>query len=466
MPPSDQVLTAAQMGAAEDALVAGGVSVDDLMQRAGRGAAEWVWRMAAGRPVTVLCGPGNNGGDGYVIAEVLRERGLAVTLIAPCEPATDTARRARAAWRGATRSEPVDVHGGVLVDCLFGSGLSRPLSTNHEALLAALASRHAHAIAIDLPSGVATDDGALLGSVPQFDLTLALGAWKPAHFLMPSMGLMGDTKLVGIGVAPVGGALSIFLRPRFEPPRRADHKYTRGLVGVVGGAMPGASVLASRAAMRGGAGYVKLLTTDPRPAGVPAALVIEKAPLAAALEDKRWSAVLVGPGLGRDEVARERLGEVLEAGLPSVLDADALHLLDDDLIEGVDASRVLLTPHEGELSRLCASFGVTKSGKLDQAKALAETTGFTVLAKGADTLLAAADGRTAFFPPAPTWLASAGTGDVLAGLAASRLGTGAAPFEAAGGAVWLHGEAARIAGPVFIADNLVDALSVAYARFL
>lgn len=466
MPPSDQVLTAAQMGAAEDALVAEGVSVDDLMQRAGRGAAEWVWRMAAGRPVTVLCGPGNNGGDGYVIAEVLRERGLAVTLVAPCEPATDAARRARAAWRGETRSEPADAHGGVLVDSLFGSGLSRPLSTGHEALLEALASRHAHAIAIDLPSGAATDDGALLGSVPAFDLTIALGAWKPAHFMMPAMGLMGELKLVDIGVQTVGDAAFVFPRPRFAPPTRADHKYTRGLVGVVGGAMPGAGALAARAVMRGGAGYVKLLTVDPRPAGVPAALVTENAPLPEALDDGRWSAVLVGPGLGRDQAARDRLGEVLEAGLPTVLDADALHLLDDDLIEGIGASRVLLTPHEGELSRLCASFGVTKSGKLDRAKALAETTGFTVLAKGADTVLAAADGRTAYFPPAPTWLASAGTGDVLAGLTAGRLGTGAAPFEAAGEAVWLHGEAARIAGPVLIADDLVDALSVAYARFL
>jgi len=466
MPLSDQVLTAAQMRAAEAALIAQGVSVDELMQRAGRSAAEWVWRMAAGRSVAVLCGPGNNGGDGYVIAEALRERGLAVTVVAPVEPATDAARNAHAEWRGRTQSEATTGLGGVLVDCLFGSGLSRALSPEHEALIAALASRHAHAIAIDLPSGVATDDGALLGAVPQFDLTLALGAWKPAHFLMPAMDRTGTVKLVDIGIAPVDGAASIFPRPCFAPPSRTDHKYTRGLVGVVAGAMPGASVLAAKAAMRGGAGYVKLLSDDTRPRNVPAALVVDGRSLPEALADERWSAMLVGPGLGRDEAALERLGEVLEAGLPIVLDADALRLIDDDLVEGVDASRVLLTPHEGELSRLCSSFGVTATGKLDRVKGLAALTGFTVLAKGADTVLAAADGRTAFFPPAPTWLASAGTGDVLAGLAASRLGTGADPFQAAGEAVWLHREAALIAGSMLIADDLVDALSVAYARFL
>jgi ADP-dependent NAD(P)H-hydrate dehydratase / NAD(P)H-hydrate epimerase len=149
-----------------------------------------------------------------------------------------------------------------------------------------------------------------------------------------------------------------------------------------------------------------------------------------------------------------------------VLDADALYLLDDDLLEGVDPSRLLLTPHEGELSRLGEAFGNTAEGKLDRAQSLAGTTGLTVLAKGPDTVLASADGRVAFFPPAPSWLASAGTGDVLAGLAASRLATGIGPFEAAGEAVRIHTEAARLAGPDFIADDLVRFLADAYAHFL
>jgi ADP-dependent NAD(P)H-hydrate dehydratase / NAD(P)H-hydrate epimerase len=257
---------------------------------------------------------------------------------------------------------------------------------------------------VDLPSGVASDDGALLGAVQRCDLTLALGAWKPAHFLMPAMDRLGETRLVEIGVDPLEHAAVVFPRPRFSPPARDAHKYTRGLVGVVAGEMPGAAILAATAAMRGGAGYVKLVSARSHPAA-PAALVVDQSDLATALDDRRWSALLVGPGLGRDEGARAILSAVLEAGVPTVLDADALYLLDDDLLEGVDPSRLLLTPHEGELSRLGEAFGNTAEGKLDRAQSLAGTTGLTVLAKGPDTVLASADGRVAFFPPAPSWLA-------------------------------------------------------------
>lgn len=461
----DQVLTAAQMRAAEDVLVAQGVSVDGLMQRAGRGAAEWVWRIAAGRPVTVLCGPGNNGGDGYVIAETLRQRGLSVTVIAPVDPTTPAARNARLGWSSEVATTPAEAHGGVFVDCLFGTGLTRPLSRDHEALLATLASRHAHTVAVDLPSGVATDDGALLGAVPRFDLTLALGAWKPAHFLMPALELIGTPRLVDIGVSPVAGSAMRCARPRLRAPSRGAHKYSRGLVGVVAGTMSGAAVLAAKAAMRGGAGYVKLLSAHSHPVA-PAALVVDGSPLETALADARWSSLLVGPGLGRTEGSRDRLAAVLEALVPSVLDADALHLLDHDLLEGRDASRLVLTPHEGELAKLCETFEVAGLSKADRALALAGLTGATVLAKGPDTVLATADGLLAFFPPAPPWLASAGTGDVLAGLVASRLATGASPFEAAGEAVWLHAEAASLAGPALTADDLANSISMAYARFV
>ncbi len=465
MPSADQVLTAEQMRAAEEALIAQGTSVEVLMQRAGRGAAEWVWRVAAGRAVTVLCGPGNNGGDGYVIAETLRARGLAVAVIAPVAPKTDAARHALSAWQGEVSATAKGAYGGVFVDCLFGSGITRALTGDHAKLLAELVALHALTVAVDLPSGVSTDDGALLGCVPCYDLTLALGAWKPAHFLMPALEILGETRLVEIGVEAADGAAVVFPRPHFVAPVRGAHKYTRGLVGVVGGAMPGAGLLSASAAMRGGAGYVKLLAEHSHPAA-PAALVVDGAPLSEVLADKRWSALLVGPGLGRDDGARERLGAVLEAGVPTVLDADALHLLDDDALEGVDAARLLLTPHEGELSRLCEVFGVTADGKVKRTRALAAITGLTVLAKGPDNVLAAADGRLAFFPPAPSWLASAGTGDVLAGLAASRLATGSDPFAAAGEAVWLHAEAARVAGVDLIADDLVRSLPDAYSRFL
>ncbi|WP_120715716.1 NAD(P)H-hydrate dehydratase [Tsuneonella amylolytica] len=462
---ADQVLTAAEMRAAENALVITGTSVVALMDRAGHGAAEWIRRVATGRSVTVLCGPGNNGGDGYVIARVLREAGLTVRVIAPSEPKTDAARDARNAWSGDVARGYDGAHGGVFVDCLFGSGLSRPLDANHEVLLAGLVATHDFAVAIDLPSGIAADDGTLLGEVPSFDLTLALGAWKPAHFRMPALGRLGETRLVDIGIVSVEGAARLVPRPRFTPPARDAHKYMRGLVGIVAGAMPGAAILSATAAMRGGAGYVKLLSAHSHPAA-PAALVVDGGELDSALADRRWSALLIGPGLGRGEDARRRLGAALGAGMPTVLDADALHLLDDDLLEGVDAARLLLTPHEGELAKLCETLGIAAGDKVAQARELAGRSGLTVLAKGPDTVIAAPDERLGYMPPAPTWLASAGTGDVLAGLAASRLATGSRPFEAAGEAAWLHAEAARAAGPNFIADDLVAALPAAYAHFL
>jgi hydroxyethylthiazole kinase-like uncharacterized protein yjeF len=457
----DQVLTAEQMRDAEQRLVDKGITIEELMQRAGRGAADWIWRVAMGRPVTVLCGPGNNGGDGYVIAHALRSRGLAVQVVAPSEPATQASRAARAVWGEDFTSEP---RGGVLVDCLFGSGLSRPLSDHHASLLAALASAHDHVVAVDLPSGVSTDDGALLGAAVRCDLTLALGAWKPAHFLMPAIEIMGQRRCIDIGIGPAPGAASVFQRPCISLPSRSSHKYSRGLVGIVVGEMPGAALLAAVAAMRSGAGYVKLLSQHPL-ASAPASLVVEEAPLSEALADARWSAMLVGPGLGRDDSARARLAATLERGLPTVLDADALHLLDDELLEGVDGSRLLVTPHDGELVALCNTFGIVANSKAARALSLAETTGLTVLAKGPDTLLATPVRRLAYFEPAPSWLSVAGTGDVLAGIAASRLATGRDPFSAAGEAVWLHGEAARIAGPALTADDLAHAVSSAYARF-
>lgn len=460
----DQVLSAEQMRSAEDARVTNGVSIAQLIERAGLSAADWIWRVASGRGATVLCGPGNNGADGYVLAEALQRRGLAVKVVAPMAPMGPDARNARAIWSGAVSESAHQDRGGVFVDCLFGTGLSRPLLAEHEALLNDLASRHDVTVAIDLPSGVSTDDGSLLGKIPKADLTLALGAWKPAHFRMPARERMGTVRLVDIGIGGVEGSASVFPRPRLETPGATDHKYTRGLVGVVGGAMPGAALLAAGAAQRSGAGYVKLIAHKGVP--LPASLVIDDRPIEQALSDARWSALLVGPGLGRDDTARSRLAAVIERGVPTVLDANALHLLDDDALEGADPSRILLTPHKGELATLCRAFGIEERDKCDRAKALATRTGLTVLAKGPDTLLAAGDGRLAYFAPATAWLATAGTGDVLAGIAASRLATRHDPFVAAGEAVWLHGEAAHLAGAAFTANDMICEISRAYERFL
>lgn len=460
-----QVLTVAQMREAEDALVETGISVDELMHRAGEGAAAWIWRMSAGRSVTVLCGPGNNGGDGYVIAESLRRRGSVVSVVSPFEAKQGAASRARQAWQGEVRKSGEGIHGDILVDCLFGYGLSRGLSEDLVSLLHGLARRHRRLVAVDVPSGVESDSGTLLSEVPRYDLTLALGAWKRAHCLMPSRAMMGQGELVDIGIEPVEGSAKLAGQPNFETPAADAHKYTRGLLAVVAGRMPGAAMLASKAAMRAGAGYVKLMSDHSHP-DAPASLVVEQTPLDEALADERISTVLLGPGLGRGEIARDKLLCVLEAGRPIVLDADALHLLDPASLEGVDPRQVAVTPHEGELAKLCESFEIDAESKMERAVALANATGMAVLAKGSDTLLASPGTPLVFFPATPSWLATAGTGDVLAGIIASRLAHHGEPLRAATEGALLHGEAARIAGPAFTADDLAEAISRAYAHFL
>lgn len=458
-----QVLTAEQMRAAEQALFDAGTSVTDLMEIAAGGAAEWIRRIAAGRSVTVLCGPGNNGGDGYVIARRLREAGNAVSVIAPLDPKTDAARDAKARWDG-----PVGTAGGatgdVFVDCLFGSGLTRPLVPEHALLLRDLAARHRIKVAEDVPSGIASDSGAVLNDrLPAFDVTLALGAWKFAHWSLPGRAPMGQRRLVPIGIGAVAGAAQLIARPQIAAPAADSHKYRRGLLAIVAGAMPGASLLAASAAQRAGAGYVKLLAPAADPRTSPE-VVTDTAPLGQALADPRIAAVLVGPGLGRDDAARARLGDALRLAPALVLDADALMLLTPTmLVRGVPT---LVTPHDGELETLCRVFGVIAESRRDRALALARSSGMVVLAKGPDTCIAAPDGRLALAPPAPSWLSVAGTGDVLAGIAASRMATGHDPFAAACEAVWLHGEAARRAGPAFTPSQLAERVSEALAAAL
>lgn len=462
-----QVLTAAQMRAAEQALFDAGTSVSALMETAAGGAAEWIRRVAAGRAVTVLCGPGNNGGDGYVIARRLREAGNAVTVIAPLDPKTDAARQARARWDG-----PVGTSGGsgggaageVFVDCLFGSGLARPLVPEHALLLRDLAARHRYKVAVDVPSGIATDSGAVLNErLPAFDLTLALGAWKFAHWSLPGRLHMGQMRLVPIGIAPVEGAAQLIGRPQIAAPAVDSHKYRRGLLGIVSGAMPGASLLAARAAQHGGAGYVKFLATEAEPR-TPPDVVTDTAPLGEALDDPRMAAVLVGPGLGRDDAARAALAASMQHARALVVDADALVLLAPTLLP--ERKPVLATPHDGELETLCRSFGIIAEGRRARALALARVSGMVVLAKGPDTCVAAPDGRLAIAPPAPSWLSVAGTGDCLAGIAASRMATGRDPFAAACEAVWLHSAAARLAGPAFTPSQLAEQVAEALAACL
>lgn len=446
------------MRAAEAALIDGGTPAQELMEVAGRALGEWARRLGAGRPVTVLCGPGNNGGDGYVAARHLMEHGVSVTVIAAREPMTPEARTARALFAGEVEAPGAFPHGAVLLDCLFGSGLARPLPDDLFCLLTGLAEHHTLRIAADLPSGIDADSGAVLNpGLPACDVTVALGAWKHAHFAMPAAPLMGALRLVDIGVQPVPGAARVLARPRIAPPGPDAHKYRRGLLAVVAGAMPGAALLSAEAAQRSGAGYVKLLAPS-RPEGVPPALVCDVTDLAA-LADPRIAAILVGPGLGRSGEAGARLDAALSADRPVVIDADALMLLRP---ESPGTAPRVLTPHEGEMAALEAGFGLSATGtRSARTLALAEAAAAVVLLKGPDSLIATPGGDVILSPRASAWLSVAGSGDVLAGIIASRLAVHGAPFLAAQEGLWLHGEAARRCGPAFSAGDLAAATGYA-----
>ncbi|WP_156397388.1 NAD(P)H-hydrate dehydratase, partial [Sphingomonas sp. Root1294] len=439
------ILTAAETRAAEAAVFATGVTVEQAMESAGAAVAEAAWRYAGRVPTLVLCGPGNNGGDGYVVARLLKARGLKVRVAASGEPKTAAARAMRGRWDGPVEALAEAAAAPLLIDALFGTGLARPLDPPIAGPLERLAEGARLRIAVDLPSGVGTDDGALLGPGIAYDMTVALAMLKPAHRLQPAAALMGRLVVGDIGIAGTS-RLAEIARPHLPAPGPTDHKYTRGHVVVAEGAMPGAALLSAMAAQRGGAGYVTLAG---RGRGGPAAIVWRDAPLADILADDRVGTALVGPGLGRDAAARALLDIALASGKRLVLDADALVLLAGT---GPLHGTPILTPHDGEFAKL---FGTLPGNRVDRARVAAERAQAVVVLKGPDTVVAAPDGRAAIAAPAPGWLASAGTGDVLAGLVAANRARGLDPFAAACAAVWLHGRAAELAGVGLIADDLI-----------
>jgi hydroxyethylthiazole kinase-like uncharacterized protein yjeF len=457
------ILTAAEMRAAEERVIAAGTLVETLMERAGMAAAEAVWRFAGPVPTLVLCGPGNNGGDGYVIARVLKARGAEVRIAALGKPASPAARGARELWDGPVEALDSAAPAVLLIDALFGTGLTRSLEEQAAAALARLAAGAAVRVAIDLPSGAATDDGCILSPVPDYHLTVTFGALKPSHLLQPAARHMGRVVVAEIGV-DAESRLHRISRPKIAAPGADGHKYTRGYVAVLAGEMPGAAALTAAAAARAGAGYVRLVSPAPV-AGLPSAVVQGGADAEAVLEDGRVGAVVVGPGLGRSNAARALLRRALDSGRPLVLDADALVLLAEEGMSPLHQAKAppILSPHTGEFERL---FGAGQGSKVELARRAAAQARAVLVLKGADSVIAAPDGRAEIAPPAPAWLASAGTGDVLAGIIAARRAAGMPAFEAACAGVWLHGEAARLAGPVLIADDLLAWLAPAVADCL
>ncbi len=451
------VLTAAEMWAAEQALFATGIPEYDVMVRAGRAVAEIVWRVGAKHDVLILCGPGNNGGDGYVIARRLREHGVPVRVAAFADPVTESARRARADWGGPVEDLMTAAPAHQLVDALFGTGLSRGLDGAVAGRLVELADAANHVYAVDLPSGIATDDGAILSPVPHYDLCLSLGAWKRAHMLRPAALCWDQMACLDIGMATPDATLYRLEKPQLSAPADDAHKYRRGLVAVVAGAMAGAAALSAQAAARGGAGYVRLIGAQAI-VEAPHAIVRASARDETALGDVRIAALLVGPGLGRSDVAAEKLQGALAAGHAMVLDADALWLMGEGDWPAL-SSPAILTPHEGEFARLFPD--LSSASLIDGTLTAAARMGAVVVRKGPVSVIAAPDGRAAIADSASSWLSTAGTGDVLAGLCASRLAVTDDPFAAACQAVWLHGEAARRAAPGFIADDLLQEIGSA-----
>ena len=445
-PADAPILTCKAMREAEAACAIQGTPLAELMDLAGTAIAETAWRMAAGAPILILCGPGNNGGDGYVAARVLAERGAAVRVAALAEPATKLAIAARARWDGPVevldrRTQPAPL----IIDALFGVGMSRPLAEDLALIL--LGFSNSRILAVDVPSGA--DGDGVAGWVPPLsaDVTLALGALKPAHVLLPTAATCGRVLLAPIGI-PVNAPMRTLPKRRPPEPDAKTHKFNRGMVLVFAGPMRGAAGLSAAAALRAGAGYVVLEGGAPPPF---AAIIAEsEAKFGERLNDPRVGAVVIGPGFPASDELLFDVEAALDSGKPLVLDAAAIDAALPRLAE--TPCRAILTPHEGEFAR---AFPQLYGNKIDRAKAAAARTQAVIVYKGADTIIAAPDGRIAAAWPGSPWLATAGTGDVLAGACGAMLARGGDAFDAAVAAVgWHIAQAARI-GPGLVADDLV-----------
>jgi hydroxyethylthiazole kinase-like uncharacterized protein yjeF len=456
-----ELLTPAEMARADAGALAGGMTTETLMEAAGRAVARAI--QARFRPcrVLVLAGPGNNGGDGYVAARYLEQAGWPVAIAALAPPSPGSAAAVAAArWRGlmVPFSEDEATRAGLVVDALFGAGLTRPLAPSVIEVLQAV---HVPMVAVDVPSGLDGATGQVLGFAPQAALTISFFRLKPGHVLLPGRALCGETLHADIGLPE---AVLADIAPRcwrnhptlWRMPglEVSAHKYTRGhLTILAGAAMPGAARLAAAAARRLGVGLVTLhaenrdLATLLR-AGAPGQLVSD-ATLEALLADARRKAWLAGPGLLPQAATRSAMHNIIAAGKTLVADAGALSAFAGapDALRGA----AVITPHIGEFIRL---FGALGADRLAATRSAAARLGAVVVLKGPDSIIAAPDGRVIINDNAPPSLASAGTGDVLAGAIAALLTQGMPPFEAAAAAVWLHGAAAN-AGPAgLIAEDL------------
>jgi len=487
-----ELLTSAEMAEADRLTIAGGVPGMTLMERAGRAVADAVSARRQGRPVTVVAGPGNNGGDGFVAARILADRGtpVRVLLVGARSRLRGDAAEAASRWAGPTENATPDAldPDHVVVDALFGAGLDRDVTGLARAMIEAMNRARAPVIAVDLPSGINGTTGQVMGLAARVAHTITFFRRKSGHLLLPGRLHCGTVEIADIGIparvletiAPTTFANEPGLWREAFPVRQPDgHKYTRGHAVVVSGGMSttGAARLAARGALRAGAGLVTLASPqDALAVNAAASLAVMvravdgAAALAEFLADARRNAVVLGPGGGVGGDMRAAVAAALGSQAAVVLDADALTSFADepDAVFDLVRSRpqpVIMTPHEGEFSKLfrVISGDAKLLSKLEQARVAAAASGAVLLLKGADTVVAAPDGRASIAANAPAYLATAGAGDVLAGMVAGLLAQHMPAFEAASAAVWLHGEAAAAFGPGLISEDLPDALPGIYA---
>lgn len=515
------LLCVSEMSRADRLAAEAGVSSLTLMENAGRAVADAAARLVpAGARIAVLCGPGNNGGDGFVAARHLAERGHCVVVATLAE---------RSAWRGDAAAmlarwagsiddaRQIRLEGAALViDALFGAGLSRDIDGAYRELLERVAAAGVPVLAVDVPSGVDGDTGCVRGAAAQAARTVTFFRRKPGHLLYPGRALCGVVEVADIGMPeghleklratssepPVDANAPALWRHAFPRLDASGHKYTRGHAVVVSGPpeATGAARLAARGALRVGAGLVTV--ASPRaavPVNAAHLTAIMLAPfevpegLSRVLSDHRKNAVLIGPGAGVTSETRRMAEIALATGAGVVLDADALTVFaahptfaahpipdpspsrgwargggdtssDPSAFFAAIAARkapTVLTPHEGEFKRL---FPDLEGSKLARARAAANRSGAVVILKGPDTVVAAPDGQAAINENAPPWLGTAGSGDVLAGFVAGLLAQGMPAFEAACDAVWLHGECGNVFGRGLIAEDIPEMLPRVFAQ--
>jgi ADP-dependent NAD(P)H-hydrate dehydratase / NAD(P)H-hydrate epimerase len=479
--PTDDLvlLTCAEMASADAAAIAGGVPGTDLMEAAGRSVAEAVRARYPKRPVSVLCGPGNNGGDGFVAARHLQKAGWPVRLglLGERTALKGDAAWAAASWQGAAAPLSRDLLDGqpLVIDALFGAGLTRPISGAAGEVIDRINREALATVAVDVPSGLHGDSGEILGCAPAAQLTVTFFRAKPGHYSLSGLKLCGTLDVVDIGIprsvlATIAPRLWLNMpalwRENLRLSDRGLHKYARGHATILGGAIAtGAARLAALAARRAGAGLATI--ASPRSAmavyqmAEPGNLIVESedgGAFAALLEDGRRNSILVGPGSGIGERTRSAVLAALATRRSVVLDADALSVFADDpasLFAAVQGP-ALLTPHAGEFKRLFADLSNVPS-KVERALQAARRSGATVLLKGPDTVIAAPDGRAVINVHAAPSLATAGAGDVLAGIACGLMAQALSPLAAAAAAAWLHGDCAlRFGGPGLIAEDLSE----------